>query len=297
MSGIIVVEERTSSTATHYELSQIPGEKIPEKKESSMHLFLIKIIALMSIIFLSMSTAFAEVTFVPGFKNKDGSTDLPRISIHGQIRQQDVEKFQQVKILAKKNLQSLGFKDPSAGQRQLYFVSLDSKGGSVSAAISIGKAIREDTIGVILGESFSCVSSCVLLLAGGVTRDVGGQVGVHRPYLEEDVAYTTSSQKKIYADIEKKVKDYLFYVNVPTSLYDLMFKIPPEKVRFLSHNELQEFNLNEDDPFFKEAEYAIAAKRVGLTKMEYMKRRNGCNTFQYVSSDELIACYMREGLY
>lgn len=134
------------------------------------------------------------------------------------------------------------------------------------------------------------------MLAGGVTRVVGGRIGVHRPYLEEDIAYTATSQRKVYADIEEKVKSYLSYVNVPTSLYYLMFRIPPEKVRFLSNEELQQFNLNEDDPYFEEAATATAAKRVGITKLEYIKRRRGCE-IGLQTEHELLDCYIREGLY
>jgi hypothetical protein len=260
-----------------------------------MKMFSIMPFAVISTIILAKS-ALAEVSFQSGVKNEDGSIDLPQIKIHGQIRKQDVETFDQLRVLAKKNIQDLGLKNPSSDKQQLYYVRLDSNGGSVFAAISIGKAIRDESVGVILAESDSCVSACVLVLAGGLTRMVGGQVGVHRPYLEEDSAYTTGSQKKIYAEIEKKVKGYLTYVNVPTSLYDLMFRIPPEKVRFLSNMELQDFNLNEDDPFFKEAEYAIAANRVGLTKLEYMKRRRGCEINNQTEKG-VLDCYAREGLY
>jgi len=257
-----------------------------------MKIFSIMPLAIISIIFLATS-ALAEVSFEAGVKRDDGIIDLPLIKIHGQIKQQDVETFYQLRVLAKKNVQDLGLGNPSSDKQQLYFVGLNSNGGSVSAAISIGKAIRDENVGVILAESNSCVSACVLLLAGGVTRTVGGQVGVHRPYLEEDRGYTTGSQKKIYAEIEKKVKEYLSYVNVPTSLYDLMFRIPPEKVRFLSDVELQEFNLNEDDPFFKEAEYATAANKVGLTKLEYIKHRRGCD-INSQTDKELLDCYVRD---
>lgn len=262
------------------------------KKKVSIKIFLIIQLALINIIFFA-SPALSEVSFKSGVKREDGSIDLPIIKIHGQIKQQDVETFHQLKVLAKKNIQDLGLENPSTDKQQLYFVGLDSNGGSVSAAISIGKAIRDESVGVILAESDSCVSACVLLLAGGVTRVAAGRVGVHRPYLEEDRGYTTGSQKKIYAEIEKKVKSYLSYVNVPTSLYDLMFRIPPEKVRFLSDVELQEFNLNEDDPFFKEAEYATAANKVGLTKLEYIKRRRGCD-INSQTEKELLDCYVRE---
>jgi hypothetical protein len=130
-----------------------------------------------------------------------------------------------------------------------------------------------------------------MLLAGGTSRLVEGAVGIHRPYLEDDRAFSPEQQRRNYAAIEKEVKDYLESVNVPTSLYDNMFRIPPEKVRFLNERELQTLGLNEDDPFHKEAVDAQGAQGAGLSKSEYQRRQSICA--RSMSMDEAAECYKR----
>lgn len=61
---------------------------------------------------------------------------------------------------------------------------LDSRGGSVNAAMSIGRILRNEGAGASVNQGSVCLSSCVLILAGGVTRSFLGKVGIHRPYLE-----------------------------------------------------------------------------------------------------------------
>ena len=130
-----------------------------------------------------------------------------------------------------------------------------------------------------------------MLLAGGTARLVEGSVGIHRPYLDDDRAFTPEQQKRNYAPIERDVKEYLASVNVPTSLYDTMFRIPPEKVRFLNERELQTLGLNEDDPFHKEAVDAQNANSAGLSKSEYQRRQSTCARSK--SMDEATECYKR----
>ena len=61
---------------------------------------------------------------------------------------------------------------------------------------------------------------------------------------------------------------------MPISLYDTMFRIPPGKMRYLTEQEMQDYNLNEDDPYFHEAETAESAEIYGLSKLDYLKFEN-----------------------
>lgn len=167
-------------------------------------------------------------------------------------------------------------------------IELNSKGGSVHAAISIGRQIRQlvhqinspnslhRVPFVVVNNNETCVSSCVFILAGGHKRIIesGGLVGIHRPFLPEDRNISMEKQKIVYQNIEKEIKDYLEEVNVPITLYDTMFRIPANKIRYLSEQEMQNYNLNEDDPYYHEAELAESADVYGMSKMEYMKFDN-----------------------
>lgn len=169
-------------------------------------------------------------------------------------------------------------------------IHLDSIGGSVDAAISIGRQIRsfQDLPPWVKVHDSECISSCVFILAGGLWRGVIGHglIGIHRPFLVEDTNMTIEEQKKEYKRIEKLVKDYLTEVNVPVSLYDLMFRIPSTTVRYLTKSELQEYNLNHDDPYYRAAADTRSAENLGISKLEYynmVKELDKCQIYQNVN--------------
>ena len=109
---------------------------------------------------------FADVSYTP----KSGNT-APRITIFGQIKQDDLKSFIAFSRFAR--------------QDGLYQVRLDSLGGDVDTALSIGRIVRADKAAVaVLGDG-RCLSSCVFVLAGGAIRYVAGPVGIHRPFAPE----------------------------------------------------------------------------------------------------------------
>lgn len=200
---------------------------------------------------LCLSNAAADVTFYPG--------PVPVILISGNIKKGD---FVAVQSLAKPNTR--------------LFVQLNSQGGEVDEAIRIGRLIREKEATVFVQEKNTCVSACVFILAGGVQRSVAGKVGIHRPYLEIDMAKTDAEQKYNYAKIEADIKSYLKEVNIPSSLYDQMLRISPDRVRYLNATELQDTGLGEDDPYYREALDSRLAESQGLTKRQWIAVQASC---------------------
>lgn len=73
-----------------------------------------------------------------------------------------------------------------AGARPL--VVLDSTGGSVSAALAMGRLVRERALTTVVEGDGECLSACALVwLAGEPRVAVGGaQIGFHAAYLSED---------------------------------------------------------------------------------------------------------------
>ena len=215
---------------------------------------------------------------------------VAKIRVHGEIRDGDAMQFPSLLTAAKESARNLGFPWPPTQTPVL--IELDSRGGSIRAALSIGRQIRAaNPVSVNVQRGASCISACVMLLAGGVSRFVEGSVGIHRPYIDDDRAFTPDQQRRNYAAIEKDVKDYFASMSIPTSLYDTMFRIPPEKVRFLNEGELQTLGLSEDDPFHKEAADAQKAKAAGLSKSEYQRRQSTCARSRNI--DEATACFKR----
>jgi len=222
---------------------------------------------------VATNSVSADVIVSPGKSLPNGGTKVPAITITGMIADTDVSRFLKAIEEAESDAHALGVKS-----KPYFIVFLDSPGGSVKAAMAIGREIRKSRpLSVTVPENGRCVSSCVLILAGGASRAVYGRVGIHRPFLQEDINYSPEDQKKTYSTLEKVIKDYLNEMNVPTALYDTMFRIPPEKVRFLSAAELQNYNLSEDDPYFKEADDAAIAKGFGLSKAQYVQYKAEIN--------------------
>ena len=158
-----------------------------------------------------------------------------------------------------------------------FSVELDSPGGSVSAAFAIGRTIRHENVGVKIRAQFprrefpsltpgACNSACVLLFAAGVYRsfnDHASKLGIHRPYLEvpaQDVS--PDAVKNGYRQMIQSVRDYLREMNVSEQLADAMFRVEPEKVKFLSEKAATSFGLTEWDPVYKEMMDIAEAKNL-----------------------------------
>jgi len=149
-------------------------------------------------------------------------------------------------------------------------VILDSSGGSVAAAMAIGRLLRKHQAKALLDREASCVSSCTLVLAAATTRMVYGRVGVHRPYFDlgPDEERVTP---KIIREMLDQVGDYLDEMNIQPSLFELMISTAPENVRYLNDNEIV-FFFPLYDPAFEESEVGRKAQAYGISTVEYRQR-------------------------
>jgi len=159
-----------------------------------------------------------------------------------------------------------------------------SGGGDVTTALHIGRILRDLQSHIIIGgfiptptgmmeATGECVSSCVFLLAGGVSRLVIGRVGVHRPY------FTALSPKRSPAEVSQYYEQqrtmiikFLNHMNVPLSLLDFMDETPPESIHYLTAAELAKYHLDGDGPIFNERIIARMADIRGLTSAQYRQR-------------------------
>jgi len=189
--------------------------------------------------------------------------------IEGNIERGDFQKFKSVVTSLKKKY---GEKECSEGHTDVH---INSEGGDIDESLLIGKEIRKNLFGVIVQQNSNCLSSCVLILAGGVNKFAFGKIGIHRPY------FSTVQNGKNIEDIRamrdsinKRIKNYLIYVDVPEYLLDEMLAIPPEKMKILSENELIKFRLQGKDGTQDEVETAKSANFYNLTSSEYRKRQS-----------------------
>lgn len=214
--------------------------------------------AVVVLLFLSSQVSAADLTLeiegTPNFFRLDGpieSGDLQRLKdVYSSIEDEPDSEF------------------PWASTSTLI---VNSPGGSLGEALNLGRWLRENRFSVLLPEDGKCFSACVYLLASGLNRYPSlGAVGVHRPYLgqEPDQGIENSVRAMLSAS-----RSFFEEMNVPPSLADDMFSVPPESLRILSESDLQEYRLNQTDLEYREKDDLALARQYGMTRTEYLEAK------------------------
>src|SRR6266705_1172796 len=164
--------------------------------------------------------------------------------------------------------------EQTQGSGTLLFM-LNSEGGDIAAAIEIGRLIRRwpDSVALVSLNS-KCFSACVFVLAGGLHRTVHGKVGIHRPFGAGPKTATYESTQKELRALEQSAKRFLQDVNIPVSLFEEMMSVPPQKLRLLTEDELARYGVGQNDPVYEEVREGKAAQALGISKEEYLRRKN-----------------------
>jgi hypothetical protein len=76
-----------------------------------------------------------------------------------------------------------------------------------------------------------------------------------------------------YKRMQSAIRSYLSGMNVPVSLADLMFSVPPHRGRVLNRQELQAFMLDGDDPVYEQKATLKGAKARGISVLEEREPR------------------------
>jgi ATP-dependent protease ClpP protease subunit len=170
---------------------------------------------------------------------------------------------------------------------------LNSEGGDVEVAMAIGRQLRHFQAQAITWEQGRCYSACVFILAGAVRRSLSNSIGIHRPYSSSTTQRDYHATQTAQRQLSKLAKEYLEEVNVSPSLYDAMVNVPPEKIRLLSESELMSFGILEVDPVEQELEDASEARKYGLSKIEFLRRKSQVETTCWLgtSSGEFASYY------
>ena len=180
------------------------------------------------------------------------------IDLSGRINEQMKEEF--LKVVS----------DPRINGKEFVGVRLSSQGGSIIVAMAIGEIIRTASFHTGVYPGSECSSACVLLLAAGVTRTVTGKVGIHRPRFDEEefgkLSYAQASEK--YEQMAATMRQYLARMGMADSLYFEMLKTQADTMRFLSAKDTLDFNLEGEDPAWREWNRARAIARSGREHYE-----------------------------
>lgn len=157
-------------------------------------------------------------------------------------------------------------------RRPIVIVFVESRGGDWYSAIEIGRLLRGIEASVLV-TSGGCYSACVLILAAGTQRMVAGPVGIHRPYSTDLSPKSYAQAQERFRALEIATKSYLSEMNLPDSLFDAMVRVSPESIRVLRVVELEQFGLSQDDPVTQEIDDATEARKLGVSKQEYLQRK------------------------
>ena len=210
---------------------------------------------------------------------------LPLWDISGVITKSDLKELAQaVKVMSKTKARPI--------------FRLNSEGGDVEVAIAIGRQLRRFQATAITFQQGRCYSACVFILAGAVNRVLSGNIGIHRPYSNGTNQREYQATQTSHRQLTKLAKDYLEEMNVSPSLYDAMVNIPPEKIRLLSESELVSYGILEVDPVQQELNDAFEARKYGLSKIEFLRRKSQVDTIcsrelQFGATSGEFASYFR----
>ena len=189
------------------------------------------------------------------------------------------------------------------GSKQLI---IDSPGGNVDASMTIGRLLRKNRMAILVakgefGEG-ACVSACVLTFAGAVNRLHHGNIGIHRPYLNQSVGAQLQPADQVrsnYENMLQTIRAYLRDMNVSERLAEDMLKIAPANVRYLSNQDLNGYGLSYVDPIEQETIDLEDAQSIGLDRREYIRRQalqdTRCGTLSNMKIDDLVAWVMKSG--
>jgi hypothetical protein len=191
-----------------------------------------------------------------------------QLRIYGMIDQSTLHKFQAIVETTRHEATNQDW------FFTLFSVDLNSPGGNVDAAMAIGRIIRKEDSAVVVNQNSQCLSSCVLIVAGGSTRQLGGLVGIHRPYFNVptgEISGETIAAR--YRRVLQDIRTYLRDMNVAEKLADDMLRTNPEDIRLLSRADLANDGLTEVDPVAMEIFELEQAQKYGLDRQEYMRRK------------------------
>jgi hypothetical protein len=153
-------------------------------------------------------------------------------------------------------------------------VDLNSRGGTVDAALAIGRILRKEQTAAVVNRGAICLSACVLVLAGGSYRGLEGTIGIHRPYLPVPNEEVSAAGIRVsYQTMLEKIRSYFREMNIAEGLADAMLRISPENMHVLTPAELNQHGLLEIDPVTAEESDLTQARYYGLDRQEYMRRK------------------------
>ena len=151
------------------------------------------------------------------------------IVIEGTIKSGDAKRFEEF------------LRSDTARTSRAFAIMLNSPGGSVSEAMSIGRLVRKLTFTVTNDHDAKCASSCFLIwAAGGYRRAFPDMIGVHRAFIDPRLIdnYSIDDLEKNYSAARLDITKYLDEMDISRNFQDGMLRIPSKEIHWLSQSDL-----------------------------------------------------------
>ena len=127
-------------------------------------------------------------------------------------------------------------------------MALHSPGGSVSAALALGRLLRGREIATEVPAGAACLSACPFAFAGGVTRTVSpdGWLGVHQSYFDQSAIMPAFVAVERIQLGEAQVLRYLHAMGIDPMVMVHALETPSDQIYLLSAAELDRYGLVTD---------------------------------------------------
>lgn len=124
-------------------------------------------------------------------------------------------------------------------------VTFDSPGGSVSDALALGRALRDDGIETRLEAGTVCLSACPYAFAGGILRavDDGARLGVHQHSFGETTVLPAFLATEDIQRGQAKVLAHLDAMGIDLRIMGPAMATPADEIYILTPDELSEWNV------------------------------------------------------
>ena len=155
-------------------------------------------------------------------------------------------------------------------------VTLLSEGGSVAAAMRMGRRVRDLQMRTVIESGAECLSACVLVFAGGVERafKMPARLGIHRLYFdpEEFAALDYADADATYAGAADDVRRFLQDMRVDPALVDHMQAVAIDDIRYLSYEEAKRLRLAGIDPVYEDLLRSKTIAEIGMERFREADR-------------------------
>lgn len=128
------------------------------------------------------------------------------------------------------------------------WVEINSPGGSVDDALALAKLVRTLKLNVRVPAGGYCASSCPLIFAAGLKRDMHerANIGVHQIYVPANDPNATRDPAQAMSDaqsITAHITRFLTEMGVDSALWVHALETPPQALYYLTTDEAKKFKL------------------------------------------------------